>query len=575
MDTPALTSPHATPDPRAAAPDGLLRRVQALPAPRQAMLAAGTLGLVVLVAASVFWGARPDWRVLYASLSDKDGGAVVAQLDQMKVPYRVGEGGGTVMVPADQVHDVRLRLAQAGLPKGSTVGFELMDNVRFGATQFQERLNFQRGLEGELVRSITALSAVQAARVHLALPQASGFFREAHKPSASVLLTLHPGRALERAQIAGIVHLVSSSVPELQPAAVSVLDQTGALLSGAGENASAPGGALDAQQLQHVARIEAQYARRIIDLLEPVVGRDNLRAQVTADVDFSQTESTSEAFRPNQGGEPAAVRSAQTVESGAAPAALPAGVPGALSNQPPGPSAVATAPLSGGAASSALAPAAAAPGTATRREAVTNYEVDKTVKVTRAATGTVRRIAVAVVINHRSVVDRKGQARTQPLTAEELDKMTALVREAVGFSPERGDSVRVVNAPFQPVVPEPALPVWQQPQTHDLVRSLAAPLAFALTGLALVLGVIRPVLRDLRAPAPRADDAPRRIDARVDDAAELPALGADPAVAGAGAGAEARLEGARRLARSNPAAVAQIVRGWVNGNSSGGGNGAG
>ena len=207
-------------------------------------------------------------------------------------------------MPASQVHDVRLRLASAGLPKGAVVGFELMDKSPFGQTQFQERLNFQRGLEGELERSISSLAAVQAARVHLALPNQNGFFREQQKPSASVLLTLHPGRTLERAQVAGIVHLVSSSVPELNPKAVSVLDGSGALLSGADDS----GKGLDAQQLQYVQQIEAGYLKRVVEILEPVVGRDNLRANVTADIDFTQTESTSEEFKPNQGDAPAAVQ---------------------------------------------------------------------------------------------------------------------------------------------------------------------------------------------------------------------------------------------------------------------------
>ena len=228
----------------------LAERFSALPVLRKAMLAGGLLLFLALLGLSAVWSARPDYRVLFSNLSDKDGGAIVAQLSKMNVPYRFSEGGGAVLVPADQVHDVRLKLAQTGLPKGSTVGFELMDSARFGTTQFQERLNFQRGLEGELVRSITALSAVESARVHLALPNQNGFFRDQQRPSASVLLTLRGGQVLDRAQIAGIVHLVSASVPELSPRAVSVLDQSGAMLSEQGDGA----GGLDSGQVQHVAR---------------------------------------------------------------------------------------------------------------------------------------------------------------------------------------------------------------------------------------------------------------------------------------------------------------------------------
>jgi flagellar M-ring protein FliF len=272
----------------------------------------------------------------------------------------MSEGGAAILVPAAQVHDLRLKMATAGLPKGAVSGFELMDSARFGQTQFQERLTFQRGLEGELTRSIGSLAAVQAARVHLALPNQNGFFREQQKPSASVLLTLHPGRALDRRQIAGIVHLVSSSVPEMSPKAVSILDQSGSLLTGGGE--SAPGAGLDAQQLQYVNQIEAGYTKRILELVEPIVGHDNLRASVTADVDFSQTEATSEEFKPNQGADASvSIRSQQTTEQGGANGgALASGVPGAASNQPP---IAATAPLTG-----ASQPLQGAPTGARRRQ---------------------------------------------------------------------------------------------------------------------------------------------------------------------------------------------------------------
>ncbi|MCK6425713.1 MAG: flagellar M-ring protein FliF [Burkholderiaceae bacterium] len=553
-----------------APPPGFLARLAALPLPRKLLLGGGVLALLALLVAAVAMNTRTDYKVLFANLSDKDGGAIVAQLAQMNVPYRYSEGGGAVLVPAEQVHDVRLKLAQAGLPKGSVVGFELMDNARFGTTQFQERLNFQRGLEGELVRSITALAAVEAARVHLALPNQNGFFRDQQKPSASVLLTLRAGRSLDRAQIAGIVHLVSASVPEMNPKAVSVLDQTGALLSGPPEGMaglSGPNG-MDAQQLQYVHQIEALYTKRILDILEPVVGRDNLRAQVSAEVDFSQSESTSEEFRPNQGGEPAAVRSAQSSESGTAGQALPSGVPGAMTNQPPLP---ASAPIAGQAQAMQPAQAGGAGGT-TRRESVTNYEVDKTVRVTRGATGTVKRLSAAVVVNHRSSLDKKGNAQTVPLSQEEIDKLTALVQETVGFSKDRGDSVRVINAPFQADKPaEDGTPLWQQPELQETLRQLAWPIGLALTALIIVFGAIRPVLREA---APK--EPPKLLDEVVDDAQELPALvdgreGVGPdgevaALAGPQGGdpLQRRIDEAKRLAKDNPAAVANIVRGWVN-----------
>lgn len=557
-------------------PTRLAERFTALPPRRKAMLAGGVAAMLALIIASVIWSTRPEYRVLFSNLSDKDGGAIVAQLSKMNVPYRFSEGGSAVLVPADQVHDVRLKLAQAGLPKGSSVGFELMDSARFGTTQFQERLNFQRGLEGELVRSITALSAVEAARVHLAIPNQNGFFRDQQKPSASVLLTLHPGQTLDRAQIAGIIHLVSSSVPEMSPRAVSVLDQTGTLLSES-QDGNGPTNMLDANQLQHVGRVEQMYVKRILDILEPIVGRDNLRAQVSADIDFSQTELTSEEFKPNQGGQPATVRSAQTSESGngaGGAGAVVGGVPGAASNQPV---AGASAPINGTAQNlQPMGGGSGAGAAAGRREAVTNYEVDKTVRVVRAATGTVRRLAVAVVVNHRSSTDKKGQPVSQPLSQEELDKLTALVQESVGFVKDRGDTVKVVNAPFRPVqVDTSELPVWKQPQVLEMVRTLAVPLALVALGMAVVFGVIRPVLRDMR-KAEELEREKNRLDAVVDDVEELPALtdagaGEDgsgvPALAGPEelTSADRRLNEVRDLARKNPAAVARILRGWVNG----------
>jgi flagellar M-ring protein FliF len=559
----AVASPQAI----AVPPAGVAARLAALPARGKLALGGGLALLLALVVGLLAWGGRGDYRVLYSNLSDKDGGAIIAQLSQMNVPYRHADGGTAILVPADKVHDIRLKLAAAGLPKGSTVGFEVMETSRFGLTQFQERLNFQRGLEGELTRSISSLAQVQAARVHLALPNQNGFFREQQKPSASVLLTLHPGRTLDRTQIAGIVHLVASSVPELSPKAVSILDQTGALISG---DPDKPAGGLDAQQLHYVHQIEQRYAQRILDLLEPVVGRDNLRATVTADIDFSQTEATSEEFRPNQGTDARqTVRSQQSSEMQGPVAGTPAGVPGAASNQPPTP---ATAPVNGPAQAMQGAPGAnggAAGGS--RRDAITNFEVDKTVRVTRAATGTVRRINAAVVVNHRAgPVGRDGKPASQPLPAEELDKLTALVRESVGFNEERGDSVRVINAPFRvEKVDTPELPLWQQPWVLDLARTLAVPVAALLVAAIVFLGMVRPALRSVLAPPPEPAKLTATggvVDEVVADAEALPGPGAEalPALE-APPRIDERLEQARRLARDNPAAVAGILRGWVSG----------
>ena len=507
-------------------------------------------------------GRQAEWRVLYSNLADKDGGAIVAQLSQMNIPYKHADGGGAILVPADKVYDTRLRLASQGLPKGAVAGFEVMESNRFGMTQFQERLTFQRGLEGELTRSIQALSSVQSARVHLALPNQNGFFREQQKPSASVLLSLNAGRTLDRSQLAGIVHLVSSSVPEMNPEAVSVLDDTGKLLS------SPPDGGLgsagDAQQLQYVQQMEQVYSQRILDILEPVVGRGNVKAQVTAELDFSQTESTSESHKPNQELNSSVIRSQQVSESGAGVASTtPAGVPGAASNQPPGP---ASAPING-AAQTLAGGGAAGGGAGAKRDSIINYEVDKTVRVVRGSTGSVKRLSAAVVINHQTLTDAKGKTTTSPLTEAQITSMTALVRETIGFSQDRGDSVNLMNAPFvidKPV--EVVVPLWRQPELLDLARSLAWPVGTLLVAALVLLGFIRPAMKTLAKPIEVTPVAANQIDAIEGEEPERPLLAA-PATAVVALGptaAELALEDARKLTRDNPAAVANIVKAWMN-----------
>lgn len=566
-------------------PEGFVQRVMALSPQRKMMLGGGLAALLALTVMMVVYSHQPDYKVLYTNLSDKDGGAILAQLQQMNVPYKHADGGAAILVPADKVHDVRLKLATAGYPKGSVVGFELMENQKFGVTQFQERLNFQRGLEGELTRSIQALSGVESARVHLALPNQNGFFREQQKASASVVLTLHPGRVLDKGQIAGIVHLVSSSVPEMSPKAVSVVDQSGSLLAGqtdGGQDANVNG--LDAQQLQYVRQMENKLTERVRELLEPVVGKENLRAQVTADIDFSQVESTAEEYKPNQSVNAAAVRSQQTSEqSGGSGSANATGVPGAMSNQPPTP---ATAPVNGASAPLQGAPGANGAGGTMRRDNVTNYEVDRTVRVTRNSTGNVRRLSAAVVVNHVTKTDAKGKTTTVPPTQEELDKLTALVKETVGFNEQRGDSVKVVAAPFQPVKDDVVeVPFYKQPEMIDLVKTLALPLAFmGLAGI-VVFGAIRPALQAAKpVPAAEGEKATAGLSAVVDDANELPqltALGPDgqplegggvhgelgdgqnlPALGGPSG--DPRLDSARKLAKENPVAMATLMRGWIN-----------
>ncbi|RPH43736.1 MAG: flagellar basal body M-ring protein FliF [Burkholderiales bacterium] len=523
----------------------------ALPARNKLMLGLGAAALAAVIATAAMWARQPDYRVLFTNLSDRDGGSVVGALSQMNVPYKFSDVGGVIMVPADKVHDARLRLASQGLPKGGTVGFELVETQKFGTTQFQERLNYQRGLEGELARSIMALSQVASARVHLALPTQNGFFREQQKPSASVLLTMHPGRILERGHVAGIVHLIASSIPEMTPKQVSVVDQSGALLSNQDGSQSA---GLDPNQLQYLRTIEQNYIARIVEIVEPIVGRGNVKAQVTADVDFTLSESTAEQFRPNQGNEPAAVRSQQVNESAGAGAAAGAqGVPGAMSNQPPVPP---TAPINGpGQALPQGQGGAAQAGRDTKRESTTNFEVDKTVRVTRNASGNLKRLTAAVVVNHRRSVDEEGKVTFAPLDPKEVEQIQSLVREAIGFTKDRGDALNVVNAAFsiEDMPKADPIPLWKDPDVVGLARSIGAQVGLVLLGLMAILFVIKPALK--RPPPPPA--APRTTAVVGDDVA-LPTPAGTPFGQLSGAN-----EDIIRLARENPATVANVVRSWV------------
>ncbi|MDO8284767.1 MAG: flagellar basal-body MS-ring/collar protein FliF [Rhodoferax sp.] len=546
----------------------LAQRLAGLDQGQRMRLALGVVLFVAIGVIGLVMGRQAEWRVLYSNLADKDGGAVIAQLSTLNVPYKHAEGGGAILVPADRVHDVRLKLASLGLPKGSVNGFEMMESNRFGMTQFQERLTFQRGLEGELTRSIQALSSVQNARVHLALPNQNGFFREQQKPSASVLLSLHGGRTLDRTQLAGIIHLVASSVPEMSPSAVSVLDDTGKLLSSPSDGS---GGALgvDAEQLQYVRQVEQLYSRRILDILEPIVGVQNVKAQVTAELDFSQTESTTESHKPNQAPEVSAVRSQQVVESsGAAGTTPPSGVPGATTNQPPG---AASAPINGAAQTLAAGGQAPLAGGG-KRESIINYEVDKTIRVVKGASGVIKRINAAVVLNNTIVTNDKGKTSSTPLTDAQMEKMTALVRETIGFSKERGDSVNLVNAAFaSEKVAIVDVPLWRQPEVVDLARSFAWPLGTLLFGALVLMGVIRPAIKAMGTAPVASTAAPsirmNQLDALESEMPERPQLAGHSSANDVAqiSAHEKQLDDARQLTRDNPAAVANIIKTWMNG----------
>lgn len=441
-----------------------LERVRANPKIIFAIAAAAAISIVI---ALLLWARSPDYRLLYSNISDQDAGSIVAQLAQMQVPYRFEEHGGAILVPADQVYELRLKLAQQGLPKGGTVGFELMDQEKFGISQFSEQVNYQRALEGELSRTIDTIGSISNARVHLALPKASLFVREQKQPSASVTLTIARGGTLDPNQVNAITHLVSSAVPGLSAANVTIVDQNGQLLTQNG------GQATQTSQLKYTSELEADYQRRILAILAPVVGANNVRAQVTAQIDFTEHEQTSEQYQPNTAQDKMAIRSRQSSSSEQGGRNAAGGVPGALSNQPPV-APVAPIELPGNAAGGNTAPGPqetantkAAGTTSTpysqRNEDTTNYEVDKTLTHTRKSTGTLMRLSAAIVINNQF----NDEGESIALSKEQMDKIDALAKEAIGFSGARGDTLNIVNTPFSTLDDIAAPPLWEQPAVID------------------------------------------------------------------------------------------------------------
>ena len=511
---------------------------------------------VSLLVGAWLWTREPPLSVLFSGLTEKDGGQIITALQQQNIPYKFSEGGGAIMVPANQVHDIRLRLASQGLPKGGQVGFELRENLKLGSTQFAEQIAYQRGLEGELSRTIQSLAAVRGARVHLAIPKQTSFLRDEQKPSASVLVSLHPGRVLDSAQVAGIVHLVSSSVPQLAPTEVSVVDQDGNLITQQSDSLKNAG--LDPSQIKFVRELETSYVRRIEGILAPFVGAANVRAQVAADVDFSQVDQVAETFKPNPAPENA-IRSQQTAESSNTTANA-IGVPGALTNQPPVP---ATAPLTtpGAPPGTASATIALSAPVNFNKNATINYEVDKTIKHTKGMPGTIRRLSVGVVVNHKKGPEKDGKpGKATPLTDAELKQVTALTREAVGFSQERGDSVNVANVPFAAVEKEvvPELPLWKNPDVIAFAREVGKYLIFALVVYLLWTKVLKALFEMFAAAA-------KRMELEEEAKAER---AHDEMMGHRGPSYDVKLQQARDLAKQDPKVVANVIKEWVGGNES-------
>ncbi len=537
----------------------------------QLMRRAGTMLMIALAVAAglyvFFWSQKPAYSPLYTGLDPKATAEAADLLRTAQIPFKLDQATGAISVPEANLHDARLKLAGSGLAESGRLGFELMErDPAFGVSQFVENARYQHALETELVRTITTLRPVRDARVHLAIPKPSAFTRQREAASASVVLEMRSGALLERNQVDAIVHMVASSIPDLAPERVTVVDQNGRLLSSNGQDSAS---ALSAAQFEQVRRQETSYNQRIRELLEPLTGSGRVNAEVTVDMDFSVTEEARELFNA----EPQKVRSEQVSENTTAGEG-PQGIPGATSNTPPG--AVAAQQPDGTPAPAAAAAAAAAPAAGTSsRSATRNFEMDRTLQHTRQPAGRIRRVTAAVLVDHVPRPGADGKQALQPLSAEELTRVQELVRQAVGFDDARGDVVSVVNAPFvretgEAIEPSPW---WEDPRVRDALRLLVG----AVVVLALLFGVLRPALRQIASPAQaRNEREPGTQTAEVslvEDEADLPSLAEDTARIGMHAPAapmalpsnayEDRLRNAREAVRSDSKRVAQVVKDWL------------
>jgi len=448
------------------------------PVIRQLAVMVGIAASVAIGVAVVLWSWTPSYSLLFGNLAQKDASEVVTALQQAGIDYEVNQETGAVMVPSGKVQEARMKLAGQGLPHSDSLGYELLQQeTGFGTSRALEAARFHRALEGELARTISSLANIQTARVHLATPKQSVFVRKRKQPSASIVVKLYSGRPLEKGQVASVIHLVASSVPDLESNRVTVVDQKGNLLSSQMDGGQMM---LTGSQFEFTRQLEDRYRQRVEDILVPILGEASVRAQVTAELDFTVTEQTEERFNPDL----PALRSEQINEQ-ASRLSSAQGVPGALSNQPP---AAGVAPEQAGGGLNAGGSDSSPLNTSKR--ATRNFELDKTVSHTRLPSGTLRRLSVAVVVDDSVTAAGDGQVIRKPRSPEEISRITQLVEETIGFSATRGDSVRVINASFLEVeklepLPEPA--IWEQAWVWDLAKQIG--------GLALVVMMIFFVLK--------------------------------------------------------------------------------
>jgi len=540
---------------------GILAGFNSLGILRQLGLMVGLAASVAIGFSVVLWSQQPDYRVLFSNMEFADANQVIEQLQLYKVPYKFDTSSRAILVPESHVHTARLRLAAEGITIDKTVGFEIMDREQgLGTSQFMETTRYRRGLEGELARTISSMTSVRSARVHLAIPKDTVFIRDQRKPRASVFLDMYSGRQLERDQVAAIANLIASSIPELDVQDVTVVDQRGRLLNTRDVDVDV---VLAARQLEYTRQVEDTLVNRVNSILQPVVGLGNFRAEVSADIDFTQIEQADELYNSDL----PSLRSEQTMEERRAAGAQPSGVPGALANQPPGAATVPEVANGEGGVQQASS------GTS-RNQATRNFELDRSVSYTRHQMGRVNRLTVAVVVDDLPSIDPETGVRTRAAwTESELERLRLLVQNAVGFSALRGDSIDVINSPFIAEEPfefdEPAF--WESDFFWTLVKQLMG----AIFVLVLILGVLRPILKNITEAGQRKPSGglgpAGEISAELDQLATSGVADDRVTFSGTESGVlptpnesfDYQLNAIRSMVAEDPARVAQAVKQWV------------
>jgi flagellar M-ring protein FliF len=532
------------------------RGIADIPGVKQVGLLVGVAAAVAAAIWLVIWSQGQNFTVLYGQLSERESGQVMDALTAAGIEFKLSPSGA-VSVPEAKVQEARIRLASQGLPQSDAMGIEMLQKESaLGSSSMMESARYQSVLETELARTIIKVQGVQSARVHLALPKPSVFLRDSRKATASVMLQLYPGRRLEPGQVAAIVHLVASSVPELGASDVTLVDQAGSLLNSPDENAEQ---AASTRQLEYTRKLEENYQRRIIELLEPMVGPGRVRATVTADMDFTVTEETHENYDPAK----TAVRSEQTSNEQRKGGDGAEGIPGALSNQPPGTSGAPTIPgaaTPGNPAGAAGAAAAAGGPSASSQRSTRNFEVDRTLSYVKQPVGVLKRLNVGVVLDDWQKVDADGKTTSAPMSDTDIKRFSQLVRESIGLKEDRGDQLNLLNQAFKssaPIGPVDGLPLWETPW----VIALAKQIVGAALVLVVAFLVLRPLMKSLTKSVPR-------LTGKGSDAGDIE----NDRVSLSGQGGKAiklapsfeqQIAAARTLVGQDPRRAAQVVKDWV------------